>query len=123
MTVTATITHMHIRMSIIILVAIIIIIIIIVNHIINARARAARARAACTPNPPTKNSGFRGFDSSRLLILRGGILMSVNFDRGSPGKFDSRTLNRKPLNRWTGRTSPPSTRAADQMGSFNSYRC
>ena len=26
--------------------------------------------------------------------------MSVNFDRGSPGKFDSRTLNRKTLNRW-----------------------
>ena len=28
--------------------------------------------------------------------------MSVEFDRGSPGKFDSRTLNRKTLNRWTG---------------------
>ena len=31
--------------------------------------------------------------------------MSVEFDRGSPGKFDSRTLNRKTLNRWTGRKS------------------
>ena len=30
--------------------------------------------------------------------------MSVEFDRGSPGMFDSRTLNRKTLNRWTGRT-------------------
>ena len=29
--------------------------------------------------------------------------MSVEFDRGSPGKFDSRTLDRKTLNRWTGR--------------------
>ena len=29
--------------------------------------------------------------------------MSVEFDRESPGKFDSRTLNRKALNRWTGR--------------------
>ena len=29
--------------------------------------------------------------------------MSVEFDRESPGKFDSRTLNRKTLNRWTGR--------------------
>ena len=57
---------------------------------------------ALMPSPPTKSSGFRGFDSSRLLILRGGILMSVNFDRGSPGKFDSRTLNRETLNRWTG---------------------
>ena len=55
-----------------------------------------------TANPPTKTSGFRGFDSSRLIILRGGILMSVECYRGSPGKFDSRTLNRKTLNRWTG---------------------
>ena len=30
--------------------------------------------------------------------------MSVESYRESPGKFDSRTLNRKTLNRWTGRT-------------------
>ena len=30
--------------------------------------------------------------------------MSEEVDRGSPGKFDSRTLNRKTLNRWTGRS-------------------
>ena len=30
--------------------------------------------------------------------------MSVEFYRGSPGKFDSRTLSRKTLSRWTGRT-------------------
>ena len=30
--------------------------------------------------------------------------MSIEFDRESPGKFDSRTLNRKTLSRWTGRT-------------------
>ena len=30
--------------------------------------------------------------------------MSVEFDRGSLGKFDSRTLNRTTLSRWTGRT-------------------
>ena len=29
--------------------------------------------------------------------------MSVELDREPPGKFDSRTLNRKTLNRWTGR--------------------
>ena len=29
--------------------------------------------------------------------------MSVEFDRGSPGKFDSRTLSRETLSRWTGR--------------------
>ena len=27
--------------------------------------------------------------------------MSVEFYRGSPGKFDSKTLHRKTLNRWT----------------------
>ena len=31
--------------------------------------------------------------------------MSVEFDRGSPGKFDSRTLSRETLRRWTGRIS------------------
>ena len=29
--------------------------------------------------------------------------MSVEFYRESPGKLDSRTLNRKTLDRWTGR--------------------
>ena len=30
--------------------------------------------------------------------------MSVEFDRESPGKFDSRALNRKTLTGWTGRS-------------------
>ena len=30
--------------------------------------------------------------------------MSVEFYRESPGMFDSRTLNRETLSRWTGRT-------------------
>ena len=30
--------------------------------------------------------------------------MSVEFYRESPGKFDSRTLNRKTLSRWNGRS-------------------
>ena len=30
--------------------------------------------------------------------------MSVDFYRESPGKFDSITLSRKTLSRWTGRT-------------------
>ena len=34
--------------------------------------------------------------------------MSVEFYRGSPGKFDSRTLSRETLSRWTGRILPPS---------------
>ena len=29
--------------------------------------------------------------------------MPAEFDRGSPGKFDSRTLSRKTLSRWAGR--------------------
>ena len=31
--------------------------------------------------------------------------MSVEFYRGSPGKFDSRTLSRETLSRWTGRNT------------------
>ena len=31
--------------------------------------------------------------------------MSVEFYRESPGKFDSRTLNRTTLSRWTGRNA------------------
>ena len=34
-----------------------------------------------------------------------GILTSVEFHRGSPGKLDSRTVNRKTLNRWPARPS------------------
>ena len=30
-----------------------------------------------TPNPPTNIVDFGGFDSSTILILRGGILMSI----------------------------------------------
>ena len=35
-------------------------------------AKVARLVPPGTPSPPTKSSGFRGFDSSKLLILRGG---------------------------------------------------
>ena len=64
-----------------------------------------RRRGLDTPSPPAKSFDFGGCDASRLLILRVGILMSVEFYRESPGKFDSRTLNRKTLNRWTGRNA------------------
>ena len=33
--------------------------------------------AGCTPNLPTNIVDVRGFDSSTILILRGGILMSI----------------------------------------------
>ena len=55
-----------------------------------------------TPNLPTKSLGFEGFDSSRLLLSGVGIIISKEFDRESPGKFDPRTLNGETLNRWTG---------------------
>ena len=56
-----------------------------------------------TTNPPTKSLDFRGFDSSKLLILKGGNSHVHQFYRESPGKFDSRTLSRETLSRWTGR--------------------
>ena len=38
-----------------------------------------------TPSPPTKSLDFRGFDSSRLLILRGGkFLCPLNLIGGLP---------------------------------------
>ena len=73
--------------------------------ITNSR-RASPFRPCCTPSPPTKSLGFRRFDSSRLLILKGGNSHVRRIYRGSPGKFDSRTLSRKTLSRWTGRKSP-----------------
>ena len=36
-----------------------------------------RLLGGITPSPPIKSLGFEGFDSSRLLILRSGILMSI----------------------------------------------
>ena len=40
--------------------------------------------------------------------------MPVDFDRGSPAKFDSRTLNRKTLSRWTGRITQASNGTTQQ---------
>ena len=48
--------------------------------------------------------------------------MSVEFDREPPGKFDSRTLSRETLSRWTGRsTANLPTRILDFRG-FHSSR-
>ena len=49
--------------------------------------------------------------------------MSVEFDRGSPGKFDSRTLNRKTLNRWTGRTAADTAAVLARLTSSASTCC
>ena len=37
----------------------------------------ARQARMATPNLPAKILGFGGFDSSRILIIRGGILMCI----------------------------------------------
>ena len=37
-----------------------------------SRVGEMMVRSPYTPSPPTKSLGFEGFDSSRLLILRGG---------------------------------------------------
>ena len=59
-----------------------------------------------TPSPPTKSFDFRRFDSSKLLILKGGNSHVHQFYRESPGKSDSRTLSTETLSRWTGRNNP-----------------
>ena len=46
--------------------------------------------------------------------------MSVEFYRGSPGKFDSRTLNRKTLNRWTGRNNYDNNSNSNSSSNSNS---
>ena len=45
--------------------------------------------------------------------------MSVLFYRESPGKFDSRTLSRKTLSRWTGRTTTTTTTTNDNDNDNN----
>ena len=46
--------------------------------------------------------------------------MSVELYRESPGKFDSRILNRKTLNRWTGRNNKLIDSKSDDSYSINS---
>ena len=63
----------------------------------SARRQASReTHYAQTPDGPntanlrTKILDFRGFDASRILILRDGTLMSMEF----PGKFESTNLTK-----------------------------
>ena len=57
----------------------------------------------CTHTSSAGARGVRGLTLTNSYFYELGILMSVEFDRGSPGKFDSRTLSRETLSRWTGR--------------------
>ena len=59
------------------LLIIFLILLYIINIIYLAEERLAHTQIIygwpqCTPSPPTKSFDFRGFDSNRLLILRGG---------------------------------------------------
>ena len=54
-----------------------------------------------TANLPTNIMDFTGFDSSTILISRGGILMS---NMGFPGKFESINVSRGNVSREIGRT-------------------
>ena len=45
--------------------------------------------------------------------------MSVELYRESPGKFDSRTLNRKTLTRWTGRIHDTDTNTSSDSSDGN----
>ena len=65
-----------------------------------------RTRPGTTANLCTKILDFRGFDSSIILILRGGILMSREF----PGMFESTNLRRGNLSREIGRRTRPRPR-------------
>ena len=71
---------------------------------LSSRVRPVRLLRVSTSESLTQANSY---------LSRVGILMSVEFDRGSPGKFDSRTLNRKTLNRWTGRIITPPTSPHD----------
>ena len=48
--------------------------------------------------------------------------MSVDFDRGSLGKFDSRTLNRETLDRWTGRNNKYDNNNKHTKDDMNKHR-
>ena len=47
--------------------------------------------------------------------------MSVEFYRESPGKFDSRTLNRETLSRWTGRMTTGHRLSCKESLRFDTY--
>ena len=53
-----------------------------------------------SPNHPANIVDFGGFDSSIILNLRGGILMSIG---GFPGKFESSNVSRDNVRREIGR--------------------
>ena len=69
--------------------------------------QAVLCRAApywATANLRTKILDFRGFDSSKILISRGRILMAIG---GFPGKLESTNLSREILSKEIGRTPVP----------------
>ena len=59
-------------------------------------ARAFPSQTAANLRSSTKILDFRGFDSSRILVLRGGILMSIG---DFPAKSESTNLSKDDLSR------------------------
>ena len=74
------------------------------NYLLLETGAAGKERV-CTPGSPTKFVDFRGFDSNIILLIRGGILMSMG---KFPVKFDSSNVSRRNASRRIGRTVPPS---------------
>ena len=60
----------------------------------------AHSQYYASANLRTKILDFRGFDSSRILVLRGGILMSIG---EIPSNCESTNLSRDNLSREIGR--------------------
>ena len=67
-------------------------------------ARPQRCTRMAVANLRAKILDFRGFDASRTLILRGGILMSMG-NCEFPGNHESMNLSRDSLSREIRRTA------------------
>ena len=63
---------MIIIILLLLLLIMIIIIIIMSVPLLDVPSPDGAEGGLCTPSPPTKSLGFRGVDSSKLLILKGG---------------------------------------------------
>ena len=71
-----------------------------VMYIVYTHMRAfLKRRAPCTANLRAKLPDFRGFDLSRILMLRGGILLFGHAHREFIEKFESSNLSRNNISR------------------------
>ena len=80
---------------------------------LSCNARAPAAQGAPTTNLRTKILMFRGFDSSIIIILRGGIPCPIG---KFPGKIESSNLRRDNLSREIGRNQRGAKKALAKRG-------